>query len=306
MADYLTLSQRATDAIQVGNQAKAYKAVVKILREYPDDISGWYFASKLDIEPAKQLYALERVLALQPTHRLALERRSQLYAQYPSLEPDVIFAIPVRDHAARGLITGSTGTGLAWFILTFLGLMGFWIESVLPQRDVPKDFSAIIVIVLFFARFGGALIVGQWFIFRKNFGAGFGSFMLNGVAWYGGLFISVAFALDRTRIYKNDVFLFLAILSLLSGGFFIGLMQWLIVRRYLLRAWRWIPVTTIGYAGSILIGFAGDHILAKRILFRPDFLLTGLISSTIFATITGLMLVRMLEQRKNSQSTILK
>lgn len=65
--------QQISSLIQASNKNQARQLLSEVLRERPDDADAWYWAAYITDDQAKRIQALEKALALDPTHEKALK-----------------------------------------------------------------------------------------------------------------------------------------------------------------------------------------------------------------------------------------
>ena len=136
----------------------------------------------------------------------------------------------------------------------------------LPAINVPEYGSV--------AAGGAALAVFQWLLLRRHVGGAI-RWVLASLL---GVFLS-AQVVGRVRVFDADLGL---ILGVTLYGMLVGILQWLVLRRQVPRAWLWVPACALSWIIAIP---AGD--------------LNGPPGWAIFGAITGTVLVWLLRQDRS-------
>lgn len=115
------------------------------------------------------------------------------------------------------------------------------------------------------------------------------------VAWGLGMLPTTVPALD----WGSLPVLALAVVGalLLLGS--IPLAQWLVLRRYVPRAWRWIPLNAVAWGAGLMWTFAPSPLIDESTpvaVLVVTYAVAGLLLAVTVALITGLGLRRMLER----------
>ncbi len=79
---------KAFQLMKEGEKGQAGVIVKGVLREDPKNLNAWWLMSNLLEDEDKQVKALERVLAIDPNHKVARQRLSQLRPEYSNLAPE--------------------------------------------------------------------------------------------------------------------------------------------------------------------------------------------------------------------------
>lgn len=79
--------EQALELLQSGQSQEATVALARVLARDPSNERGWHMLSYSVAEREKQLYALERVLAINPGNRAARSRLRRLTAEAPPSQP---------------------------------------------------------------------------------------------------------------------------------------------------------------------------------------------------------------------------
>lgn len=87
-------------------------------------------------------------------------------------------------------------------------------------------------------------------------------------------------------------------LTIVAGGFLVGIAQWLILRRIVDRAGWWIPVSGLGLIVAWSLGaLVGTVVVEDMLRFKDDIrafnLVAELVGAIIYAAITGYALTRL-------------
>ena len=140
----------------------------------------------------------------------------------------------------------------------------------LPTINIPEYGSV--------AAGGAALAVFQWLMLRRYIGGS--------IRWVLASLLGVFLAaqvVGQVREFDADLGL---ILGVALYGLIVGILQWLVLRRQVPRAWLWVPASALSWIVAIP---AGD--------------LNGPPGWAIFGAITGTVLVWLLRQEKRSGAT---
>ncbi len=81
------LLRDAIAAVRDGRRGTAYDLLHQIVAADPDNSEAWLWLSGVEVEPAAQRAALERVVALEPGNTRALRGLAWLEEHYPGLQP---------------------------------------------------------------------------------------------------------------------------------------------------------------------------------------------------------------------------
>lgn len=142
---------------------------------------------------------------------------------------------------------------------------------------------------------GAIAAVGQWIILRWSLGITWPWLILGPVSWfysiYGGTILGSVFLPLAGYDYNSP---FYAFLSALIPGTLIGLCGFLLFRKHLPMASRWILIHTFAFAvASIISPYASD--MAGRIPTAVE-LIRGLAAALLYSAITGVALVFLRKQ----------
>ena len=132
---------------------------------------------------------------------------------------------------------------------------------------------------------------GWWIV-----ASGVGGILGSSVSTYANATVYVEFGVHGT-------FVATVLLTALGVGILIGTLQWLVLRRQLLQASRWVLASCLGMVmGTVVGGFAAGTVLSivnDGIGQEPGLavftITTGFVGATLHAAITGYALVRLLQ-----------
>lgn len=100
--------------------------------------------------------------------------------------------------------------------------------------------------------------------------------LANLLGWACGLILSALLTLLASSISWFNEDRGSISITLLSLGMFVGIVQWLVIKRYLSNAYRWIGATFLGYMLCLLIITLGNALHFGRVGLLDDVLLLGL------------------------------
>ena len=103
----------------------------------------------------------------------------------------------------------------------------------------------------------------------------------NLIGWAAGLAVGVMFTLVATKLpWLNEDRVF-AYATLISLGLITGAAQWIVMRRYLPKAIRWVTATLIGYLLCLVIILGGNLARLGGAGVWDDVLLLSLLGTAI-------------------------
>ena len=183
-----------------------------------------------------------------------------------------------------GETAGFVVPGLAWFAV--------W-KAVLPPP------GAAAIVALSGAAEGAALGIAQWLTLRE-WHAGFSRTWIlasaagASVAWTCGMTPSTAHDLGSPTWLSIALGVSLAPVLLLSlpGA------QWLVLRRYVPNAWKWVSWSTAGWRLALPATFIGPAILpsdASSLQIAVTWAISGMAMAAIVAAFTGYAMSRILQ-----------
>jgi hypothetical protein len=190
-------------------------------------------------------------------------------------------------HVLRRSITASTW--LAWLLMHMLiwALAGAWIFGLDSSFDTLRQALTLGAVL------GLLLGLGQWLILRRHLARLHGWPLLSVAGLTGGIALGYGVG---SALQALDGIATLA--SVATGALFLGLLQWLLLRRHLRAAIWWLPATLLAWglglpAGWILVilGF-----ILEPTLSLPGGLLTGLLTGLIGGAISGVALIWLLRR----------
>ena len=130
-----------------------------------------------------------------------------------------------------------------------------------------------------------------WWIVAGGVGGVLGSF----ASTYVNASVFAAFGV-------HGVFVATLLLTALGVGILLGTLQWLVLRRQVLRAFWWVPASCLGMvAGTVVGGLVAAvalSIVSGGLGQEPGLtftITTGFVGATLHAAITGSALIRLLQ-----------
>lgn len=131
-----------------------------------------------------------------------------------------------------------------------------------------------------------------WWIVAGGVGGVLGSF----ASTYVNATVFAAFGV-------HGIFVATLLLTALGVGILLGTLQWLVLRRQVLRAFWWVPASCLGMvAGTVVGGFVAGvalSIVSDGLGQEPGLITanitTGFVGATLHAAITGSALIRLLQ-----------
>ncbi len=122
-----------------------------------------------------------------------------------------------------------------------------------------------------------------------------------GVAWTLGMVPSTLYDLGLPTIAIIAVAVPGAIVLLNS----IGISQWLVLRRHLPRAWRWVPANAAAWLAGLPVTFVAPALVpdgSPSWAFAVAWGTAGVVMATAIAMITGVAIVRLTRRTVEEQS----
>jgi hypothetical protein len=173
-------------------------------------------------------------------------------------------------------------------VLSIFGgiLLGAFLNEVLWRPDVPSEvvgfitnpIQRAIVIGLSIGVIKGLL---EWLILHRYEMKWKGWFPTSVFAWAVGITVAVGLSETRPDLGINE----------LLGGITIGLSQWIILRKYLPKAYWWVIATTIGsfaVFSYVPLGYTFLMMLESFIAFIVTGLFMGLMTGTTLSWLLSL------------------
>jgi hypothetical protein len=215
--------------------------------------------------------------------------------------------------------------GLAWFVASALASMAGWALGIQMAEAVGRALGPMVDIALLEAAAGAAswgavgLLVGlaQWLLLRRHLRgmwrwvvatvAGF--LVVGSIKWAQGLLVdpimqSVFSWLEEIDWEEMGFALGIVAALITEGltGLLIGLAQWLALQDRVVRAARWLPVSSGAWAGAGLLLSSLTAILGP-LDEEIGFWVAPLIANIVVAAITALGAVWILSDREKGAQT---
>ena len=119
----------------------------------------------------------------------------------------------------------------------------------------------------------------------------------------GPVLSTVASASVYTAYGGHVVFVATLALTALGLGTLVGTLQWLVLRRQVARAGRWVPVSGVAMLIGVFVGAIVGYTIVELIVNLPDGwreydIVQGLVSAILYGAITGNALVRLLPSQR--------
>jgi hypothetical protein len=183
------------------------------------------------------------------------------------VQPDESTSSPDSD-----LIPPGCGLYLAWFMLTILGSILGWMLGWQTSYLVPGKLSIFALAGVMGLILGAA----QWLVLRSHFTAAWWWILATVLGWTAGFPLGAELA-SRLGLVG---FLFGMLVGLTTGAA-LGLLQWLVLRQHVTRAFWWIPTSIFAWISAL-------------IYYQPASNWLGLMFGLLVGIVTGLVLLWLL------------
>jgi hypothetical protein len=175
---------------------------------------------------------------------------------------------------------------LQWIFVTVSGFLIslYWVE--IGFRPEIELYQTLI---------GGIVIgIAQWLILRQKIDHAWVWIIATGIAW---LLIGSSLGTMGWIVPRTNLMLLRSLYGMIDGikaGTILGIIQWIVLRRNVFHAWRWIVGNSAAWGIGLAMGWGMGAILQVRTgLFLGE--VAGLIWGwVVIATITGGILVTLL------------